>query len=205
MVTPPRPARAAYRPPEMAKYLLANETCVALVRRHWAMILPQTLTIVITWTLWAIVLAARPPAVLSDIATMFFVFSAAWFGWIALDWREEVLAVTDKRVLLVTGLLTKRLAVMPLSKVTDMTFERSPAGRVLGYGTFVMESAGQAQALSRIEFVRKPDQLYHRLSQQLFGGGVPSLTAPEPDRQSRDPLAAAHTVRLPDISPRGPS
>jgi PH (Pleckstrin Homology) domain-containing protein len=61
------------------------------------------------------------------------------------------------------------LAVMPLAKVTDLTYERSPLGRLLGYGTFIMESAGQDQALSRVDFLRSPDQLYQRLSQELFG------------------------------------
>ena len=60
---------------------------------------------------------------------------------------------------------------MPLTKVTDLTYERSPLGRLLGYGTFIMESAGQDQALSRVDYLRSPDRLYQRLSQQMFGPG----------------------------------
>ena len=33
--------------------------------------------------------------------------------------------------------------MMPLAKVTDMSFQRSPIGRILGYGEFILESAGQ--------------------------------------------------------------
>lgn len=191
--------QSASRTPEIDEYLLRNEICVALVRRHWAMLAPQGIAIVLTWTLWALVLQAGPGLYLTSVAVSFYILSAAWFGWLVTEWYLEQLAVTDKRVLLVSGLLTKKLAVMPLSKVTDMTYERDPWGRILGYGTFVMESAGQHQALSRIEFVRNPDRLYHRLSQQLFGGGVPSLSAPALDAPPVNPLSAAGTQRLPRI------
>jgi hypothetical protein len=61
------------------------------------------------------------------------------------------------------------VAIMPLSKVTDMTYERTLFGRILGYGVFVMESAGQDQALSRIGYLPSPDVLYHDVSALLFG------------------------------------
>ena len=46
---------------------------------------------------------------------------------------------------------------MPLSKVTDLTFQRSLRGRLLGCGTFIVESAGQIQALNRIYYVPRPE------------------------------------------------
>ncbi len=84
------------------------------------------------------------------------------------QWHHERFIVTDRRVLLVYGLLTQRIGVMPLSKVTDLTYERSLAGRLLGYGAFVVESAGQHQAFSRIDFLPYPDRLYHDVSMLLF-------------------------------------
>jgi membrane protein YdbS with pleckstrin-like domain len=158
-------------PSALARYLLPSETCVAIVRRHWAVLIPQGTVIVITWIAWALVLDASVTPFVQTIAAFFFVFSGAWFGWLLGEWYIEQFVVTDKRILLITGLLYRKLAVMPLAKVTDLTYERSPLGRVLGYGTFVMESAGQDQALSRVEYLRSPDRLYQRLSQQLFGSG----------------------------------
>lgn len=201
MVTPAPSSRT----PEIDKYLIRNEVLVALVHRHWALLAPQGIAIAVTWTVWAFILEAGPPSVIATIAAFFYLFSATWFGWLLTEWHYEHVAVTDKRVLLVSGVLTKRLAVMPLIKVTDMTYERDLLGRVLGYGTFVMESAGQHQALSRIEFVRNPDRLYHRLSQQLFGGGVPSLSAPMPAHIPIDPLSAAGTAALPHLPDGGAS
>lgn len=198
--------RTSSRTPEIDRYLLRNEVCVALVRRHWAMVAPQGIAVIVSWTVWALILEAGPPPAVVTVATFFYLLSALWFGWILIEWYHEQLAVTDKRLLLVSGLITRKLAVMPLSKVTDMTYARDPWGRLLGYGTFVMESAGQHQALSRIEYVRNPDRLYHRLSQQLFGGGVPSLSAPVEGAEDRlkpvDPLSTSATARLPHIADR---
>ena len=97
--------------------------------------------------------------------------ASAWFAWKVGDWWVERFTVTDRRVLLVSGLLTRRVAIMPLRKVTDLTFERSVTGRLFGFGAFVMESAGQQQALSRIDFLPRPESLYLQMSDLLFGTG----------------------------------
>src|SRR5688572_31125381 len=44
--------------------------------------------------------------------------------------RYDYFEVTDKRVLLVTGLVTRQVASMPMGKVTDLTYRRPPIGRL---------------------------------------------------------------------------
>ena len=51
------------------------------------------------------------------------------------------------------------MSMMPLAKVTDMSFQRSASGRLLGYGEFG-ESAGQDQALTNVDYLPYPEQLY---------------------------------------------
>jgi hypothetical protein len=53
--------------------------------------------------------------------------------------------------------------------VTDLTYRRSIPGRLLGYGAFIVESAGQHQAFNQIDFVPSPDRLYQDVSTLLFG------------------------------------
>ncbi len=138
-------------PSPLARYLLPSETCVAIVRRHWAVLLPQGSIVAVAWIVWAVILDASVSPFVQTIAAFFYIFSGAWIGWLICEWYIEQFVVTDKRILLITGLLYRKLAVMPLAKVTDLTYERSPLGRILGYGTFIMESAGQDQALSRVD------------------------------------------------------
>jgi uncharacterized membrane protein YdbT with pleckstrin-like domain len=89
--------------------------------------------------------------------------------WKAINWAVDYFVVTSHRILLTTGVLTRKVAMMPLSKVTDMSFQRSFAGRLLGYGEFIVESAGQDQALRTIDHIPYPEQLYLEVCGMLFG------------------------------------
>ena len=87
-------------------------------------------------------------------------------GWLA---RHGTLFVTDERLLLTYGIVTRRVAIMPLTKVTDMSYNVSALGRLLGYGEFVFESAGQDQALHTVNFLGRSQFLFSVLSEELFG------------------------------------
>lgn len=124
----------------------------------------------------------------AGLLTIAFLLTLAWLGWQVAEWRFDRFVVTDKRVVLISGLLTRRVAMMPLIKVTDMTYERSFLGQLLGYGAFVMESAGQDQALHRIDHVPRPDEVAHQMFTLLFGApaGAPLPTGePQPASPAR--------------------
>ncbi len=111
-----------------------------------------------------------------------------WLAWLAavvrlayryFEWRTDWFVATDKRLILAYGLLTRRVAMMPLRKVTDMSYNRSLLGRLLGYGEFVLESAGQEQALRTVRFLPRPDDLYEEICSEIFGGPpAPRATSP---------------------------
>ena len=58
---------------------------------------------------------------------------------------------------------------MPLTKVTDMSYNVSVVGRFVGYGEFVFESAGQEQALHKVTYLGRSQTLFAVLSEELFG------------------------------------
>jgi hypothetical protein len=70
--------------------------------------------------------------------------------------------------MLVHGRLTRKVDIMPMTKVTDMRDDRSVIGMIFGYGVFILESAGQDQALSRINFIPEPDLHYQQISAVIF-------------------------------------
>jgi Bacterial PH domain len=70
------------------------------------------------------------------------------------------LYLTDRRIFRVWGLITRRAATLPLRSLTDMSFDETLLGKALGYGHFRVESAGQNQALSLLEFVEEPWEFY---------------------------------------------
>jgi len=88
--------------------------------------------------------------------------------WKIFNWAVDYFVVTSERLLYITGFLTRKAAMMPMNKVTDMSFQRSFPGRLMGYGEFIIESAGQNQALDRVRFIPYPEQLYLLVCGMLF-------------------------------------
>jgi hypothetical protein len=94
------------------------------------------------------------------------------FGWLLKDlveWLVTFVSVSDRRLYEITGFLRVKVAIMPLSKVTDLTYRQSFVGQVLEYGEIVVESAGQDQALSDIVFIRDPDIVYQLVASLALG------------------------------------
>ena len=155
------------------RYLLEQERLVAAERWHVAWLVRPVLPVLGALFALGWFLAQLPPGhVVNDVLSVVVVVALLRFGWQWLEWRNERLVVTDRRLLMVTGLFTRRVAVMPLRKVTDMTFVQPFVGRMLGpsgWGTFVFESAGQDQALHEVPYLRHPEDLYQRLSGEIFG------------------------------------
>lgn len=162
-------------PREIDEYLLPTERRVIRVRQHWAyMSKPITSTALF---LIACVVVERlvnnvSPGVdfFVDNLTFYLGLCAVLrFTLLTILWWIERIVITDKRVMLAEGLIVHKVGMMPLGKVTDLTFERSLGGRMLGYGTLIVESAGQIQALNRIDYLPRPEEIYEALSELVFG------------------------------------
>lgn len=162
----------------LERFLLPSERRVVAVRRHWARLgEPAATTLVALGLLmWADqVLPTTGPVGhgAREVLLAGWVLLAARLTWKVLEWREDWFVVTDRRLLLRTGLVTRRVAMMPLLKVTDMSYARPPLGRLLGYGQIVIESAGREQALRTVRHLPDPDALYQEICELLFGPKAP--------------------------------
>jgi membrane protein YdbS with pleckstrin-like domain len=153
------------------RYLLDGERIVTASHHHWARIAVPVISVAVGLIV-VLLLDSAMPAGLSLLANLL------WWGWFALigwavwellKWRHDWFVATDKRLILTYGLVTAKVGMMPLTKVTDMSYTRSPMGRVLGYGTFVMESAGLDQALRKVRWVDNPDHTYRVICAEIFG------------------------------------
>ncbi len=107
--------------------------------------------------------------VIDNLAFYLALVAVLRFTVLTILWWIERIVITDKRVMLAQGIITHSVGMMPLGKVTDLTFQRTLGGRMLGYGTLIVESAGQIQALNRIDYVPRPEEVYEALSELVFG------------------------------------
>lgn len=162
-------------PREIDEYLLPTERRVIRVRQHWAVMinpLTQTALFLLVLVIGQIILARNIPGgnvLLDNIAFYLGLVAVLRFTVLTILWWIERIVITDKRVMLAQGIITHNVGMMPLGKVTDLTFQRSLGGRLFGYGTLVVESAGQIQALNRIDYMPRPEEIYEALSELVFG------------------------------------
>jgi uncharacterized membrane protein YdbT with pleckstrin-like domain len=157
-------------PREIDEYLLPTERRVIRVRQHWAVMAKDLVLTGLFLLLMVVLETYLPSSAVGDTLTFYLALAAVVrFTLKTILWWIERIVITDKRVMLAQGIITHKVGMMPLSKVTDLTFERTLDGRMLGYGTIIVESAGQIQALNRITYVPRPEEIYEALSELIFG------------------------------------
>jgi uncharacterized membrane protein YdbT with pleckstrin-like domain len=158
-------------PASVNRYLLPHERQVISVHEHPAVLIGpialvllglaiagfvsnsgvthgNSTAILIIWGLWVLLLL--------------------WLGVKIWDWAVNYFVVTSHRLLLAQGVIVRKVGMLPLAKVTDMSFQRTTIGRILGYGEFIVESAGQDQALRNVKFIPYPEQLYLEVCGLIF-------------------------------------
>jgi len=161
-------------PKELDRYLVPGEDVVFLLRRHWVVLAEPVLTTVLG-LLVLVTVSAFISGPVETVLTVVWLLALSRLILLAWEWWLELVVATDKRLMLVHGVITRKVDIMPMSKVTDMRYDRSVTGRALGYGKFVMESAGQDQALSTINYIPDSDLHYQQISQLIFDPGAPRL------------------------------
>ncbi|WP_159945518.1 MULTISPECIES: PH domain-containing protein [unclassified Nocardiopsis] len=157
-------------PASVNRYLLPHEQDVVTIRRHPAVLIGPVGAVLVALIVAGILsnTSIADSAAALAIIWWLWLLVLVWFVWQVAEWSVDYFVITSARLLLTTGLITRQVNMMPLGKVTDMRFERTLMGRFLGYGTFVMESAGQDQALSKISFIPYPEQLYLEVVGLIF-------------------------------------
>ena len=158
-------------PPSVRRrYVLDGEQLVVAIHQHPVVVAEPVLTAIAILVL-VILVDANVSAGLGGVVNVLW---WVWFAavaravWMVFEWRQQWVVATNKRLMLTYGFIVRKVAMMPLTKVTDMSYHRTIMGRIFGWGTFVMESAGQQQALSEIRFVPNPDHNYRALCAEIF-------------------------------------
>jgi uncharacterized membrane protein YdbT with pleckstrin-like domain len=99
---------------------------------------------------------AIPPGGSASISR-FLVLAAAsvlllwWAGWPFLRWQSTNFVLTNRRVVLRTGMFSRTGRDVPLHRVNDVAFTHGLLDRLLGCGTLTIESAGERGQLVLID------------------------------------------------------
>jgi hypothetical protein len=153
------------------KYLLPREVPVATVRKH-----PGALVVSMADAVGAVAIAVALTGTVAHSSSFNLViwvptaFLGAQFLWTAIGWPVNYFVVTNERVLLLSGFFPRKVRMIPLGQLVSMTYERSFAGRLLGFGKFIDASGGRDRVI--FEHVPYPEQLYLLICGMLFPAGV---------------------------------
>ena len=197
---------------DVAKYLLPEERAVVATRRHWAVLIEPTLKFLPLFLIGGWVLLLDPDnRVSSSVGLVVLVVAVAYYALRVGEWWMRHFIVSTRRVLLTSGVIVRTVTLLPLRRITDLTWKETLLGQVLGYGTFRFESAGQQQALSEITFLPGADVLYMRVSRLLFsadwggpvsGGDDEGNIEPPPPAPRQDPdIERRDTEPIPGLPP----
>jgi hypothetical protein len=119
--------------PRPESYLLPTERRVLRTRRHWAKLVPD-----IAMTIVVVAVLVGVNALLSgEGGAVGFVHSVLWYGQmlmlarlavIVLDWWDDLIMITDERIMNVTGLLASKMKDTPIGKITDRDIRHTVLG-----------------------------------------------------------------------------
>ena len=144
----------------LKQVLAGDETVLCVARQHalllWGRFFGEAvlaLAIIVAVTaLQAVLLPGRREAALLYLLVL---IPAARLGWAALVWRSHVYVVTSRRVMQLSGVLTKVVIDSLLEKVNDLKTDQTLFGRMFGYGDIQILTASEAGA-NTIRFIAGP-------------------------------------------------
>src|ERR1700760_139743 len=157
-------------PARINRYLLPHERQVISVHQHPAVLFRPVLEVLVGlaiagWVTSSLVHGNNTAILVIWLLWLILVLRLLWK---VFEWWEYYFVITSQRMLLSQGFVTRKVNMMPLTKVTDMSFQRSAMGQLLGYGEFIVESAGQDQALRNVDHLPYPEQLYLEVCGLIF-------------------------------------
>jgi membrane protein YdbS with pleckstrin-like domain len=151
------------------RYLAADEYVEFQTHHHPAVLLRPATPMAIALILALVGSFLSGPGALSVVLWLLTVPFILWFAWKVVEWGHERIVLTNQRIIYVTGLIVRKVAMMPFVKVTDLGYTRSVLGRLVGYGGVRLETAGQIQDLEHIYYLPDPDKFYRVLSTLVLG------------------------------------
>jgi membrane protein YdbS with pleckstrin-like domain len=154
-----------------ARYLFPTEKFRGEWKRHWIQLAKEgAVAIAATIAMGYIAgwLTKHNQTQLRTAVLAIWAIVILWCAWQVADWWYDRFILTNKRVMVVSGIFTRNVAMMPLLRVTDMKYVQSLTGRLFSYGHFELESAGQDQALRNIRNLPNPNELYLRIVEEMY-------------------------------------
>lgn len=95
-----------------------------------------------------------------------------------LRWWTTTYTVTNRRLIMRSGILTRVGKDMPLMRINDVSYQRSLLDRMLGCGTLYIQTAAEGGTI-KLDDVPNVERLHLEMTELLFGTTADTLRARE--------------------------
>jgi uncharacterized membrane protein YdbT with pleckstrin-like domain len=134
-----------------------HETILLVARQHWLVLLTETVSEVLL-SLGVIVLAALLAFLAGPLALLGLIVLIAPLLSLtrdALIWSNRKFVITNRRVIQLSGVISKNVTDSSLEKVNDVKLEQSLLGRLFGYGDIEILTASEL-GVNKIQRIADP-------------------------------------------------
>jgi uncharacterized membrane protein YdbT with pleckstrin-like domain len=164
------------------KHLIAGETVHYETRLHWIVMVGHALIAAVLVLVGAAVLLVPANAVNSATASYSgalrwagigcFLAAAVFFGIGLVRRNATEMAVTNKRVIVKTGIVDRRTIELLLQRIESIAVEEPGMGRILGYGTVIVRGTGGTPEV--FPQIARPLEFREQVQRQIAGEPKPS-------------------------------
>jgi len=139
------------------KHLLVDEGEVVIdeVAHHWIVYVVSILEVLLGLVFLG--LAIFGPISLGWLWLILMAVLWTHAMWHSMHEHMDRFVITNMRVFRVSGVVTRKIATMPIARILDITVDQPLLGLICGYGHFVFESAAQEQGLRLIRYIGDPN------------------------------------------------
>lgn len=143
--------------------MLPGEQVLAMTRLHWAIFLVPLPFIIIGMVISLPSLNAdqKPALIVSVLLGGIFIELLIY-----VVYRTTELAVTNRRLIVKHGFLSRRSVELLLEKIESFYFDQSSFGRLLNFGTITVTGIGATKA--RYSFILAPLFFYKKVHEVLM-------------------------------------
>lgn len=155
--------------------LLPGERMIVSSSRHWVVLLrPIATTILAVAVALVILFLVRLPGELGLFLMLGVLLAGiAVFNLYYWNWRAHEYVLTDQRVILNEGIISKFSRSIAIDRIQDLTTFQGVWGRTWGFGDIELESAGREGA-ELLSTVPHPQQLRNAIFAQIEARRKPS-------------------------------
>ena len=155
--------------------LLPGERILASSARHWVVLVRPIVTTILAVAVSLVILGLLPIAselrlflMLGVIVVGLGILNLYYWGW-----RAHEYVLTDQRVILNEGIISKFSRSIAIDRIQDLTTFQGLWGRTWGFGDIELESAGRDSA-EVLSTVPRPQQLRNAIFAQIEARRRPS-------------------------------